>query len=65
MEERKLIFSQQGVNLDAEGIERGSDYLLKTYTSLDVVGIDTYDFSPAYPDGWKEREEIPFWHPDL
>lgn len=30
----KTYFSQQGVNLDAEGIEQGSDYLLKTYTSV-------------------------------
>ena len=57
-------FSQRGVNLDGvAAIERGNDYILKTYTSLDVVGIRIEDFPEGYPHGWKESEEFLFRHP--
>ena len=58
--------SQRGVNLDnADNINRGFQYRLKTYTSLDVIGININDFPEGYPDGWQESEEITFWHLDL
>lgn len=50
--------SQRGVNLDAAGLPRGVHYSLKTYTSLNVDGINQEDFPPEYPHGWIESESI-------
>ena len=57
--------SQRGVNLDAAGLLRGMRYNLRTYTSLNVDGINGEDFPPEYPDGWIESESMDnFLHPE-
>ncbi len=50
--------SQRGVNFDDAGLRRGFRYSLKTYTSLNVTGINPEDYPPEYPHGWIESESI-------